>query len=493
MSGKKYILTIDEGTSQCKTALWDGEGNMLYLTSEELHSVHPHPGEVEQDPLIIVDIVRSCVKKTLDKAHCDITSVGGIGLTNQRESTVIWNKKTGNPVYNAIVWQDRRGEWDLKKLSEEERSRIKDVTGLIPDPYFSVSKIRWILENKLKSRKIEDIAFGTIDAWLVWNLSEGHRHISDVSNASRTMIYDIRQNEWSEELMNFFRIPESILPEAVDSASSELSVINGFGSKIPLSSMAGDQQASLFGHGAFDAGDTKCTYGTGSFVLMNTGTEVKMRRDLLTSIGWRFSGMRPEYCIEGSAFNTGSVIKWIRDSMNLISATDESESIAMKASPDHGVIFVPALAGLGAPFWHPTAKGTIFGITGKTTPFDIVRSALESVAFRIRDIYEIMSRDGSSHMESMRVDGGPTMNRFLMQFQADILGLDIHRSVNSEMTSAGVAYMAGIVNDWWSREDIKDMGRYDKPFHPSMNPVEADRLYAIWKRSIDSVINHYPK
>jgi glycerol kinase len=488
---KKFILTIDEGTSRCKTALWDRDGYMSGITAMEIPSTYPRAGEMEQDPEAILDVVKICSRETLAKSGHDIEEVEAIGITNQRETTVLWDIRTGTPLYNAIVWQDRRGESVLRKLHEGERSFIKSVTGLIPDPYFSVSKIKWILENRIGSHNVEDIAFGTIDSWLIWNLSRNHAHISDSTNASRTMIYDIRKNEWSHELMDFFNVPESILPEIVDSASADLATISEFGAEVPLRSIAGDQQASLFGHGAFDAGDAKCTYGTGSFVLMNSGRRMDMKQNLLTSVGWKFEGLSPEFCIEGSSFNTGSVIKWIRDGLKLIGTTEESEDAAKMSSRDHGLIFVPALAGLGAPFWHPSARGTIFGITAKTTPNDIIRSALESIAFRIRDIFDEMASQGGKTSEEIMVDGGPTQNNFLMQFQADILGMKIYRSLNSEITSAGVAFMAGIVSDWWSRMEVKRLKKYDKPFIPDITREDADKLYSAWRKSIKSVISHY--
>ncbi|MEM0155641.1 MAG: glycerol kinase GlpK [Thermoplasmataceae archaeon] len=488
---KRFILTIDEGTSKCKTALWDSEGKMFGFTAREIPSTYPRPGEMEQDPMTIIDAVKICTRETLAKSGHGIEEVEGIGITNQRETTVMWDRRTGAPIYNAIVWQDRRGEIAIRKLDKEESTFIKNVSGLIPDPYFSVSKIKWILDNRLKSRNIENVAFGTVDSWLIWNLSSNHVHISDSSNASRTMIYDIRHNEWSQELLNLFHVPESILPNIVDSASPELATISEFGTEIPLRSIAGDQQASLFGHGAFNPGEVKCTYGTGSFVLMNSGHKIDMKQNLLTSVGWKFEGDSSEFCVEGSVFNTGSVVQWIRDGLKLIGTIGESEDAARMAPRDHGLIFVPALAGLGAPFWHPSAKGTIFGITAKTTPRDIIRSALESIAFRIRDIYEEMTLDKGRTIDGLRVDGGPTMNNFLMQFQADILGLKIYRSENSEITSAGVAFMAGIVSDWWSRKEVNELKKYEKPFVPEITSEYADKLYSTWRKSIKSVINHY--
>ncbi|OWP57512.1 MAG: hypothetical protein B2I17_00400 [Thermoplasmatales archaeon B_DKE] len=490
MLKEKYILTIDEGTTQCKCALWDETGKMQHLGVEEMKMIRGMNGEIEMEPFSIVNSVKQCINEVLQTSGCDPAQITSIGLTNQRETSVIWDRNTGQPLYNAIVWQDRRGEAELGKLQEESRNHIKSVTGLVPDPYFSVSKIRWMLENTIKGKNIDDLIFGTVDTWLIWNMSIGHRHITDPSNASRTMIYDINHLEWSVDLTESFHIPESLLPEVVDSAAPELALIDVSGSQIPLNSIAGDQQASLFGHQAFLPGDSKCTYGTGSFVLVNTGDSVSMKQNILTSIGWKLHGSPAIYCNEGSAFNTGSIIKWIRDNLGIIDSSGSAGDVAMKSSPDHGLIFVPALSGLGAPFWLPSAKGTIFGITGKTSKYDLVRSALEAIAFRIRDI--IGSMDGGSELrDRIRVDGGPTTNNFLMQFQADILNMDVYRSANSEMTSAGVAYMSGLSDGMWSYDDIKAMSSYLEPLHPGMDRRVAERLYENWKKAVESVLRHY--
>ena len=489
----KYILTVDEGTTQCKCALWDSEGKMKYLSVREIGIIYGPQGEIEMNPSTILDTVRECIKETLNEADCVPSRLTGVGLTNQRETTVIWDKTTGMPIHNAIVWQDRRGETELGKLDNQARSMIKEITGLVPGPYFSVSKIRWMLENSIKSKRINDLLFGTVDTWIIWNMSRDHRFITDLSNASRTMIYDINHLEWSDTLAEFFHIPTEILPEVVMSAAPELALMDISGTQVPLNSVAGDQQASLFGHQAFQNGDSKCTYGTGSFVLRNTGNRAYLKPDLLTSIAWRIQGDNTVYCNEGSAFNTGSVIKWIRDSLGLIGTSGESEKAAMLSTPDHGLIFIPALSGLGAPYWLPAAKGSIFGITGRTSANDLVRSALESIAFRVRDIMESMKQVGEKRSTRIRVDGGPTSNGFLMQFQADILNMDIYRSTNSEMTSAGVAYMAGIVDGIWSYEDISGMNMYHDPIRPKMSMDEADVLYGNWKKAIDSVIRYYSR
>ena len=489
----RYILTVDEGTTQCKCALWDSEGKMKFLSVREIRMIYGPHGEIEMDPFTILDTVRECIKETLNMADCDPSRLTGVGLTNQRETTVIWDRTTGMPIHNAIVWQDRRGETELGKLDNQARSKIKEITGLVPDPYFSVSKIRWMLENSIKSKRINDLLFGTLDTWIIWNMSRDHRFITDLSNASRTMIYDINHLEWSDTLAEFFHIPTEILPEVVLSAAPELALLDISGTQVPLNSVAGDQQASLFGHQAFQNGDSKCTYGTGSFVLRNTGYQPSLKPDLLTSIAWRIQGDSTVYCNEGSAFNTGSVIKWIRDSLGLIGTSGESEKAAMRSSPDHGLIFIPALSGLGAPYWLPAARGSIFGITGRTSANDLVRSALESIAFRVRDIMESMKQPGEDRSTRIRVDGGPTSNGFLMQFQSDILNMDLYRSANSEMTSAGVAYMAGIVDGIWSYDDISGMNLYDDPIRPKMSMDEADLLYGNWKRAIESVIRYYSK
>ncbi len=489
---EKFILTIDEGTTQCKCALWDESGKMQHLGVRKMRMIYGKNGEMEMDPFSIINTVKQCINDVLRTSGRVPSQIESVGLANQRETSIIWNRNTGQPLYNAIVWQDRRGEIEIGKLPEDARDQIKSVTGLVPDPYFSASKIRWILQNAVKGKKIDDLVFGTVDTWLIWNMSIDHKHITDASNASRTMMYDVNHLEWSNDLTESFHIPLSLLPEVVDSAAPELALIDISRSQIPLGSIAGDQQASLFGHQAFLPGDSKCTYGTGSFVLTNTGNHIRMKKNILTSVGWKIHGNPAIYCNEGSAFNTGSVIKWIRDNLGLMKSSSELEEAAMKSPPDHGLVFIPALSGLGAPFWLPSAKGTIFGITGKTSKYDLARSALESIAFRIRDIIESMNF-GDELSEKLRVDGGPTSNNFLMQFQADILNMGIYRSSNTELTSSGVAYMSGLSDGIWSYDDIHGMSSYLEPVHPNMDQGMAEKLYGNWKKAVESVIKHYSK
>ncbi len=488
---KKYILSIDQGTTSSRAVLFDEVFNVLGIEQSETSQYFPQLGWVEQDATEIRETQIFVVRKLLSKLGVSTSQIAGTGITNQRETTVIWDKISGKPVYNAIVWQDKRTSEFCEEIEKDTFSDyIKDATGLVIDSYFSATKIVWILDNVDGIREKAQngqILFGTIDTWLIWNLTGGRIHITDYSNASRTMLFNIKEKCWDNEILKFFNIPIEMLPEVKDSSGFYGNVDAGiFGNtEIPLSGMAGDQQAALFGQTCFKSGAVKNTYGTGCFMLMNTGSiPVKSTSGLITTIAWGLNG-EISYALEGSVFIAGAAIQWLRDKMRLIDTAAETEKIASEIDDSAGVYFVPAFAGLGAPFWDMNARGTITGITGGTNYKHIIRAALESMAYQTRDVLYAMNKDSGIEILNLNVDGGASANNFLLQFQADILGLEVTRPVFVESTALGVAFLAALGCGLYDLEDIEQYRKLDRIFYPKMDDKTRFRLCVGWNNAVE--------
>ncbi len=511
---KKYILSIDQGTSSSRAIVFDGEGNVVSSAQKEFTQHFPQPGWVEHDPEEIWESVaevagqavrevcaRSCGAQVSaagltdaggaqTAAPSEASCIAGIGITNQRETTVVWDAETGRPVCNAIVWQDRRcaDYCDFLK-SEGLTHRIRQKTGLIIDAYFSATKIRWILNNVPGARELAEkgrLRFGTIDSWLVWKLTGGRVHVTDVSNASRTMLFNIRELEWDGELLEIFGIPHSMLPEV--RSSSEIygyaSALPGL-ENVPVCGIAGDQQAALFGQMCTEEGSVKNTYGTGCFLLMNTGNKIiESENNLLTTVAWKI-GDRVDYALEGSVFTAGCAVQWLRDGLGIIRTSSEVEALAGSVSDNGGVFFVPALTGLGAPYWDSHAKGAVYGITRGTTAGHIARATLEGIAFQVMDIVRAMERDSGCTLKELKADGGASRNDLLMQFQADILEADVVRPAVTETTALGAASLAGLACGVWSDiEDIRSRRGAQRRFSPSLCCGEVRRLKDGWAEAV---------
>lgn len=485
-----YILALDQGTTSSRAVLFDREGHAVGILSENLKQYYPEPGCVEHDPLEIWQDQLKVAQKLLLNLGIAPERVAGIGITNQRETTIVWDRHTGEPIHNAIVWQCRRTASYCDELKEKGWAKVVQAkTGLVLDAYFSGTKVRWLLNNVPGARaKAEagDLLFGTVDTWLIWKLTGGKVHATDYSNASRTMLFNIHTLEWDQEIIAELNIPSEMLPRVIPSSgvlgytSPEL-----FGRDIPIAGIAGDQQAALFGQACFSPGMAKNTYGTGSFMLMNTGTRpVSSTNGLLTTIAWSIDG-KVEYALEGSIFITGAAVQWLRDELKLIRTADESEEIALSIAGTEGVYLVPAFVGLGAPYWDQWARGTIVGLTRGSGAAHIVRATLESIAYQTRDVLEAMVADSGIELKALKVDGGAVVNNFLMQFQADILGVAVDRPVVSETTALGVAYLAGLATGVWSsREEIAALWRSERQFAPNMRQDERKLLYAGWKKAV---------
>jgi glycerol kinase len=489
---KGYVLAIDQGTTGTKVLIFDHEGAVRGGSYSEFTQRYPLPGWVEHDAIEIWAVTIGLVAEALAKAGIQASDLKAIGITNQRETTVMWDRATGEPVANAIVWQDRRtaGLCDSLKAQGLEQT-FRSKTGLVVDPYFSGTKVKWLLDNSpgLKERAERgEIAFGTIDSWLVWKLTGGQAHITDYSNASRTLLYNIYDLCWDEELLKILGVPSALLPEVKPSAYVYGHTDTGifFGQKIPVSGIAGDQQAALFGQACYNRGLAKNTYGTGSFVLMNTGHRpVASREGLLTTIAWAVRDEPVEYALEGAIFITGAAVQWLRDGIEIITDAAETEALARAIDSNDGVYFVPALAGLGAPHWDAYARGMVIGITRGTTRAHLVRAALESVCYQTRDVVHAMERDSGISLTQMRADGGAVVNRFLMQFQSDILGVPVDVPSISETTALGAAYLAGLaVGFWESREEIDAKWKLGQRYEPRMSEEERERMYGRWLNAV---------
>ncbi len=485
----KYILALDQGTTSSRAILFDQTGGIKALAQKEFQQIFPQAGWVEHDPLEIWSTQLQVAIEVLDGV--EKRDIAAIGITNQRETTLIWDKNSGEPIYNAIVWQDRRTANITDRLKKEgQEPFFQSKTGLVLDPYFSGTKIKWILENVEGTREKAEqgkLAFGTVDSWLIWNLTGGKHHITDVTNASRTLLYNIYELDWDDELLDILNIPRSVLPEVHSSSSVYGSTVNNlFGSEIPISGIAGDQQAALFGQNCIEPGMVKNTYGTGCFMLMNTGKEVvKSNHNLLTTIAWQLEG-KVEYALEGSVFIGGAIVQWLRDGLGIIQSSSEVEKIAAQVDDTDGVYLVPAFSGLGAPHWDPHARGTIVGMTRGTTSVHITRAALESIAYQSVDLLKAMEADSGIQLKQLRVDGGASVNNLLMQFQADLLGVPVIRPQITETTALGAAYLAGLAIGFWKDQNaISEQWVIEKKFDPIMSKNKVKTLYSNWLNAVE--------
>ncbi|HPB80023.1 MAG TPA: glycerol kinase GlpK [Sedimentibacter sp.] len=490
---KKYVLALDQGTTSSRAILFDRNGRIVNISQKEFTQLYPNPGWVEHNPLEIWETQLNAAKEAIK--YIDVSEIACIGITNQRETTILWDKNTGKPVYNAIVWQSRQTSDicdDLKKSGLEPY--IKENTGLVIDAYFSGTKIKWILDNVEGARERAEkgeILFGTVDTWLLWNLTGGKAHITDYSNASRTMIYNIKNLRWDEKILGILDIPSEILPE-VRQSSEIYANTNAeiFGAEIPISGIAGDQQAALFGQLCFQEGMVKNTYGTGCFMLMNTGEKiVQSHKGLITTIAWGLQG-KVEYALEGSVFVAGAAIQWLRDELKIIHEAADSEYFANKVKDTKGVYVVPAFTGLGAPYWDMYARGAIVGLTRGAGRNHIIRATLESIAYQTKDIIEAMIEDSGINLTVLKVDGGASANNFLMQFQSDILNVNIERPEITETTALGAAYLAGLATGFWkSKGEVIQNWSMNKKFKPSINDDERNRLYSGWKKAVKKAMS----
>ncbi|MDR0519439.1 MAG: glycerol kinase GlpK [Clostridiales Family XIII bacterium] len=491
---KKYIMAFDQGTTSCRCIIFDRGGDAVSAAQQEFSQSFPRAGWVEHDPMEIWETQLSVAREAMRKRSIPPDSIAALGITNQRETTVMWDRDTGEPLCNAIVWQCRRTAEYCEKLKDSGyEAMVKDRTGLLIDPYFSASKIHWILENVPNARSMAESGktlFGTIDSWLIWKLTKGRAHVTDVSNASRTMLFNIRELKWDSALLDVFEIPDRILPDVIPSGHvCGYADAEHLGAELPIAAAIGDQQASLFGLCCFPAGSAKCTYGTGCFVLMNTGSKIDVSgSNLLSTIAWRTGG-RTEYALEGSVFSAGSVVQWLRDGLGVIGSSPESESLALSVPDANGVYFVPAFTGLGAPWWEPRATGTISGLTRSAGREHIVRAALESIAFQTADVLRAMSKDSKCEIDSLRVDGGAAENRFLLQFQADILGVPIEKSSRLESTAFGAAAMAGLAAGYFeSKDELYACLGENEIIYPAIGESERESRVSGWHRAVGSVL-----
>lgn len=487
----KFILAIDQGTTSCRAIIFNHDGKIVSIAQKEFTQIYPKPGWVEHNPMEIWGTQVGVMAEAVNKAGIDYSDICAIGITNQRETTVVWDKRTGKPIYNAIVWQCRR----TSDICDDLKSRglsdiIKNKTGLIVDAYFSATKIKWILDNVDGARELAqkgELLFGNIDTWLIWNLTGGRIHVTDYSNASRTMLYNIHELRWDKDILHELDIPESMLPEVKPS-----SCIYGytakevFGAEVPISGDAGDQQAALFGQGCFEKGMAKNTYGTGCFMLMNTGEKpVESNNGLLTTIAWGIDG-KIEYALEGSIFVAGAAIQWLRDELRMIKSASETERYALAVEDTNGVYLVPAFVGMGAPYWDMYARGTMVGLTRGTKKEHFIRAILESLAYQTYDVISAMEEDSRIRLCALKVDGGASSNNFLMQFQSDILSVPVVRPKVVETTALGAAYLAGLAVGYWKdREDILKNHKIDGEFKPAMDESKREKLLKGWHRAVE--------
>lgn len=486
-------MSIDQGTTSSRAILFDKEGDIKGVAQREFKQYFPKSGWVEHDANEIWTSVLAVMTEVLNENEINADQIEGIGITNQRETTVIWDKNTGRPIYHAIVWQSRQTQsicHELKEQGHEETFRNK--TGLLLDPYFAGTKVKWILDNVDGAReKAEngDLLFGTIDTWLVWKLSGGEAHITDYSNASRTLMYNIYDLQWDDELLDLLNVPKQLLPEVKESSEiyAHTKDYHFFGQEVPISGIAGDQQAALFGQACFERGDVKNTYGTGGFMLMNTGEEpVKSESGLLTTIAYGLDG-KVNYALEGSIFVSGSAIQWLRDGLRIINSAPQSENYATRVDSTDNVYFVPAFVGLGTPYWDSEARGAIFGLSRGTEKEHFIRATLESLCYQTRDVMEAMSKDSKIEVNNLRVDGGAVKNNFIMQFQADIVNTAVERPEIQETTALGAAYLAGLAVGFWdSKDEIANRWQLETEFTPQMSEEDRTKLYKGWKKAVEA-------
>lgn len=489
---EKYILALDQGTTSSRAIIFDKRGKIKAVAQKEFRQIFPKSGWVEHDPNEIWSTQAGVAAEATTKMGINGTHIAAIGITNQRETTVVWDRETGKPIYNAIVWQDRRTAAFCNALRKKGLvETIQNKTGLIIDAYFSASKIRWILDHVEGARQKAEagqLAFGTIDSWLVWKFTQGETHVTDVTNASRTMLYNIRTQEWDEELLHIFEIPASMLPQVKESSEVyDHTKMTIFASKIPIAGIAGDQQAALFGQMCTNNGMVKNTYGTGCFMLMNIGKEfIKSENNLLTTIAWKVNGTL-QYAFEGSVFIAGAVVQWLRDGLGIIASSSDVEALSAEVDDTEGVYFVPSFAGLGAPYWNQDARGTLVGMSRGTTASHIARAAVESMAFQTMDVLKAMEADSGIKIAELRVDGGATANDFLMQFQANLLGCKVIRPEVVETTALGAAYLAGLaVGFWQSIDEIQQLWAVEKSFEPALQNEAIQHQIFQWKRAVET-------
>lgn len=492
-----YLISLDQGTSSSRTIVFDAKGHIVGSAQSEFRQIFPQPGWVEHDPEEIWNTQLKTLKQSLEKAGIDSAKVASLGITNQRETTVVWNRKTGKPVYNAIVWQDRRAEPKCAELrGSGHEDDIRQKTGLRIDAYFSATKLAWILDNvpgvRAQAEKGE-LAFGTIDTWLIWKLTKGQRHVTDVSNASRTMLFNIHANKWDADLLELLNVPMSLMPEVLPSSADfgqlDSSVI---GHAWPIGGVAGDQQSALFGQACFKAGQAKNTYGTGCFMLMHTGEQFQTSQNGLITTSAAQTGESPQFALEGSVFIGGAVVQWLRDGLQAIKASSEVQSLAESVPDSGGVVFVPAFTGLGAPYWKPDAKGSIVGLSRGTSIAHIARAALESIALQSTALLQAMSADSTAHggmaVSELRVDGGACVNDLLMQIQADLLGIPVIRPSNVETTALGAAYLAGLQAGVYSScEELEAKWQLDRVFEPNWSRSQAKEKMNAWEKAVRSL------
>lgn len=483
---KPYLLAIDQGTTSSRAILFDHNGQACFTAQREVNCLFPHSGWVEADALSIWVSVIDVVNEVLVKANIKLDSIDSIGVTNQRETAVVWDKKTGMPVYHAVVWQSRQSA-DICDSFEDKKEYIHEKTGLLINPYFSASKIRFILdhiENGQERAEKGELLFGTIDSWLLYKMTDGRIHATDVSNASRTLLFNIHTLSWDDDLLKLFNIPRCMLPE-VKPSSYDFGPASFFANDVHIRGVAGDQQAALFGQTCFEKGESKNTYGTGCFMLLNTGNQpILSKQGLLTTIGWQI-GDKVTYALEGSVFMGGAIVQWLRDQMQLIRNSSDSEQEALSCQSTHGVYVVPAFVGLGTPYWDDDARGAVFGLTRGTTKHHFVRACLDGIAYQCKDVFEVMTSEIGSCLRCLKVDGGATQNKYLMQFQSDILGCEIKLPSCLETTALGVAYLAGLNSGYFSSiEEIKSIHSYQAIYNPKMDRKEADKAYDGWKKAV---------
>lgn len=489
MALKRFILALDQGTTSSRAIIFDHNGLPVSSAQKEFRQIFPEPGRVEHNPEEIWSTQAGVALEAITKAGLESANIAGIGITNQRETTVLWNRKTGKPLYNAIVWQDRRTAAFCDRLKKERYVKtILKKTGLIIDAYFSATKIKWILDNVKGTREMAkrgEIAFGTIDSWLIWNLTKGKLHITDMSNASRTMIFNIHTLKWDRELLEIFDIPESILPQVKSSSEIYGKTEGSFLPGIPIAGIAGDQQAALFGQMCVDPGMVKNTYGTGCFMMMNIGNKpIESKSRLLTTVAWKI-GTKTSYALEGSIFIGGAVVQWLRDGLGIIKKSADVENLAAKVKDSQGVYFVPAFAGLGAPYWNQHARGTITGLTRGSTAAHIARASLDSIAYQTLEVLLAMKKDSGIDIKELRVDGGATVNNKLMQFQSDLLQAKVVRPEITETTALGAAYLAGLAVGYWTDlKEIRKQWKVEKTFSPELTVKETKSLINGWRRAV---------
>lgn len=486
----QFILALDQGTTSSRAIVYDQNAQPIATAQQEFEQIYPKPGWVEHNPEEIWESQLSVARQAIEKANIHASQIAGIGITNQRETTVAWNRTTGKAIYNAIVWQDRRTSdycENLKKTGHEKL--FSEKTGLVIDAYFSGTKINWILNNVNGAKDLArngDLAFGTIDSWLIWKLTNGKSHFTDVSNGSRTLLFNIHSLDWDQELLDILEIPTSVLPKITES-SGELATADKeiFGHAIPIAGIAGDQQSALFGQMCTELGMAKCTYGTGCFLMMNIGnTPIPSKNRLITTVGWKIDG-KTTYALEGSVFMGGATIQWLRDGLKFFKDSSESEALATSVDSTDGVVVVPALTGLGAPHWDPDARGTIVGITRGTTNAHITRAALESICYQVNDVLSTMIKDRGTPLSQLRVDGGAIVNNFMVQFQADVSNIEVNRPTNLETTALGAAYLAGLGVGIWNLEELESKWKIDKTFNPNMNVENAEKHKSDWLKAVE--------